>query len=241
MEAVSERPTCMDCSIPIEIVDDDELAAIETAFLQASSAQCSLPRSKSYAPSSIRAPPLQRSRSLAESANYWLTQCVNVKDRVHSLDSATRSKSLLGVHSIPSTCSCTEIILSSNAVKVDGQSNNSSCCKDIVSIKCCNSHEKATLVSSQSALDESSCKRDELFNVKNDVTRISQLERPQGQAHEAAISVEMPVVQDIEDLPSDKDVAKIQTEDVSLEPKPRCLSVTDFTAFVRIHVIPCFL
>lgn len=218
METVSERPAFVDSSIPIEIVDDDELAAIEAAFLQASSVHCSLPRSKSYAPSSIRAPPLQRNRSLAESANYWLTQCLNVKGRVNSRDRGTCSVSILEVHS--SNCSSsTEISLPSNALKVKSQSYNSSCCEDSVSIKCCSSREKETLVSLQSTLDESNPKGDEVSTVHKDLA--------------------IPIVQDIEDLPSDKDAAKTPTEDVPPEPKPRCLSVTDFTAFVSSHVISC--
>ena len=220
MEAVSERPTFVGSSIPVEIVDDDELAAIEAAFLHASSSlQCSLPFPKSYAPSSIRALPLQRSRSLAESANYWLTQCLN---RVNSLDSGQHAKPLLEVHPLSSTRSSTEISLPSNPPK--GQS---SCCKDSVSIKCCSSHEGRTLVSLQSTLDESNRKGDEVSDVEEDLIGITaQVEHSQGQIPA------IPIIQDIEDLPSVKNAAKSQTEDVPLEPKPRCLSVTDFTAFV---------
>ena len=231
MEAVSERPAFVDSSIPIEIVDDDELAAIETAFFQAtSSVQCSLPRSKSCAHSLAHAPPLQRSLSLAESASGSLMQCLNVKDRVNSLDTGTCSKSLLEVHSISSSCSSSEISLPSTALKVEGQIYNSSCCEDRLSIKCCSSHEMAALVSSQSALDEAIRERDDMSDSKKDAMRITaQAEHPLGQTCAAAI----PVVQDIEDLPSGKDAVGDQKETVPPEPKPRCLSVTDFTAFVR--------
>jgi hypothetical protein len=82
------------------------------------------------------------------------------------------------------------------------------------------------LVSSPSAGDESNLKG----GGESNATRpTAQDGHPQGQSNEAAI----PVVQDIEDLPGGKDAAVSDKEETPPEPKPRCLSVTDFTAFVR--------
>ena len=196
METLGERARFVNSSIPIEIVDDDELAAIETAFCRISSVQCS--------PNFASAPPLPPRRSLAESANYWLTQCSNVQERVRNPESGTFSVPLLQVHTVLTT-----------ALKAEGQRHSSCCCR---------SHEsKATLVSSPSAGFEKS-------NAATDGTRTTaDSGHLQGQTNEVAI----PVVQDIEDLPSEKDAVKSEQEGAPPEPKPRCLSVTDFTAFVR--------
>ncbi|KAG0554262.1 hypothetical protein KC19_12G077600 [Ceratodon purpureus] len=217
MEVVSERAKFVNDSIPIEIVDDDELAAIETAFLQVSSVQCTLESSAACSGSLACGRPLQSKLSLAESASYWLRQCSNVKERGRKPDSGTLSVPLLEVHTV-SSVSCSSVVtsLTSNGVKAEGQSH-SSCCKDSVSLECCRSHEKATLVSSLSAGGAES----------NATGATAQNGHPQGQNNEAAT----PVVQDIEDLPSVKEAAKSEEEEAPPEPKPRCLSVTDFTAF----------
>jgi len=100
-------------------------------------------------------------------------------------------------------------------------------------MKRCSSREKASLVSAQSVLDELN---PDIPLVNKEVTSITaQVELPQGQAHESATTV----VPDIEDLPGVKDATKTEEEDVPPEPKPRCLSVTDFTAFVRNLFIAC--
>jgi hypothetical protein len=221
MEAVSERARFVSSSIPIEIVDDEELAAIETAFLQVSSVRCSLPHSKACSGSFGCAPVLQPKRSLAESANYWLRQCSSVQERGRNPGTGTFSVPLLEVHTISSN----EVSLPSNALKAEAQSS-SSCCKSSVLVECCRSHEKTVLVSSPSAGDESNLKG----GGESNATRpTAQDGHPQGQSNEAAI----PVVQDIEDLPGGKDAAVSDKEETPPEPKPRCLSVTDFTAFVR--------
>lgn len=177
----------MDSSIPIEIVDDDELAAIETAFLQVSSVQSALSHPKTYVPLTCD-PPLRRVRSLAESANYWLTQCLNVQDRAKILEGGTNSETHIGVHSTSSTSRSTEISLHP-------------------SVECCYSRDKA--------LDS------------KDETEAIQVEPPRGDTHEVGNTV----APDIEDLPCCKDGDKSQAEEAPPEPKPRCLSVTDFTAF----------
>lgn len=224
MEAASERARFVNSSIPIEIVDDDELAAIETAFLQVSSVQCSLPHSRAYSSTFGCAQPLQPRCSLAESANYWLSQCSNVQERVRNPDSGTFSVSLLEVHTISSSsCSYIETSLPSSALKDEGQSRNS-CCKESVLV------EKTILVSSPSAGGESNVIEGGELNSTVDVTRTAaQNGHPQRQTLEAPI----PVVQDIEDVPNGSDAANSEKEEAPPEPKPRCLSVTDFTAFVR--------
>ncbi|KAG0563073.1 hypothetical protein KC19_8G003100 [Ceratodon purpureus] len=181
MEAASERAMRVDDSITIEIVDDDELAAIEAAFLQVSSKS---QLSKPFASSAIYSPPLKPGR-----------QCSNLR----SSDGGPCSVSHLEIRS-----------KSGNppSSRPDGHGNNKN-----ASVKCGSSSELVSVVDEPSS---------EVSIVKNRATRVS------GRVEEPAIAV----VPDVEDLPGVKGAfRKTKEEEPPPEPKPRCLSVTDFTAF----------
>ncbi|KAG0585270.1 hypothetical protein KC19_3G272100 [Ceratodon purpureus] len=217
-DVVTGRARPVNDSIPIDIVDDDELAAIETAFLRVSSVQCSLERSAVCSPSSPGCGrPLQSTLSSAGSAGYWVRQCSNVQGRGGRPDSGTLCVPILEVHAV-SSASCSSLVTSlpSKGAEADAKFRGT-CCKDSVTLGCCRAHEHETSVSSVSA----AC-------AESKATRASaQNGHPRGQTNAAAAAV----AQDIEDLPSVTKQAKSEGEEAVPEQKPRCLSVTDFTAF----------
>lgn len=218
--------------IPFEVVDDDEFEAIEAALQHASSVPRILPHANSYPPSLRHrvTQSQQPKRSIAESCNSWLAQCSNHRQARSFDDKQIGSVLLLksGQSAFSTTVSCASLSKSSDSLvfkytAVQGETTQGCSCD-----KENKSHDGLSLKKCSCVpYSHSACK-----NIRSTEGAAT----PRADDVQVIQGATVPAVADIEDVQGNKkDGAKSQMGDGSAlpsEPKPRCLSVTDFTALV---------
>ena len=214
---MDERTLTIKNHIPFEVVDDDELAAIESAFTQV---HRPLSQSNSCNPS-------QAKRTIAESCNSWLVQCSKRKVRSLSLNRQIGSVLILKQQSTSATIisksSDSLLCENSDCPKIRHRSRGASC----------------------SCSDKENSQEGTQASVERSRTGTTLGSTPSGpsliQGESSEPPIQEPEVRDIEELVLTTNVTTSLRRDGDEEPvvpppepKPRSLSVTDFTALVSI-------